>query len=86
MTATASYSNLQGTVQAPVGTASITLSERFPWLVPSIQSSPQLEVSVTDASVVEDDDLAAEFAAYADVSSEWAATTWEATSEAWPEY
>lgn len=87
MTTSTSYSNLQRVVPTVSSAASTTvLSERFPWLAPSVQSSPQVEVSVNGVAVVADDDLAEEFAAYADLSEDWAEATWEASSETWPEY
>ncbi|KAA6218814.1 hypothetical protein CP979_19395 [Streptomyces filamentosus] len=86
MTASTSYSNLPTTVTAVASSSSSTvLTECFPWLVPSLQSLPQVEVRVSGVAP-ESDGLADEFAAYAAVSDEWAAATWEATAETWPEY
>ena len=86
MTTSTSYSNLQKVVPAVSSSASSTvLAQVFPWLVPSIQSSPEVEVSVNGTAMAEEDDLAEEFAAYAEVSDEWASATWEASAETWPE-
>lgn len=86
MTTSTSYSNLQRVVPTVSSASSSTLSERFPWLAPSIQSSPEVEVSVKGVAVAENNELADEFAAYADLSDDWTAATWEASAETWPEY
>jgi hypothetical protein len=86
MSTTTSHSNSQSTVDAIVGTSTTSLTQCFPWLVTSLQSSPGVELCSEPAHLAAEENLSTEFAEFSDISDDWASVTWEATSEAWPTY